>query len=172
MASTSSTLPSPWKEYYSDRAKAPYYVNPLTSMTQWERPIAADDENQSKKRKIEDESAISNESQNIENIKIEYEEKIQLLNKKILNLSARGSVAAGHNAQHGHIAMLSSNEAPLPKTPVIIKAHMKSDEIKWTRKDLMVQPPLVNSLNSFSLLRLILVMCFMCIISAFAFIGK
>jgi hypothetical protein len=38
-SSSSSALPAPWEEHYSDTHQIPYYYNPVTGASSWEFPI-------------------------------------------------------------------------------------------------------------------------------------
>jgi hypothetical protein len=141
-----STLTEGWKEFYSPRAQAPYYVNGTTGTTTWERP----DEPGAKRARVEglDGGPAGNPSSGadaaalekmVQGIQEQHAAEVAKLKGKILELSATGSVAAGHHAQHGHVAFTTSEE-PLPPQPTIITQHDPSHEkeVKWTRADLLV----------------------------------
>ena len=141
-----NTVPEGWKEYYSPRAQAPYYVNGSTGATIWERP----DEPGAKRARVEGLDGSSSGTSSSDTDKAAFEQALQdtrmqhaaevaMLKAKVLELSATGSVAAGHHAQHGHVAFTTSEE-PLPQQPTIIAQHdlFREKEVKWTRSDLLV----------------------------------
>lgn len=89
MASPSS-LPGGWTRYFSQRGQAYYYVNEDRGLTQWERP---DDPEPAAKRPRVDDSGLHEK----------HALEVAGLRAKIMELSSKGSVAAGHNAQHGRV---------------------------------------------------------------------
>jgi hypothetical protein len=139
-----SSLPEGWAEYYSPRAQAPYYVLRATGATSWERPA----DPSAKRARVEDDSRSNNTSGSADAAALEralqgareqHATEVAKLKGKIVELSATGSVAAGHHAQHGHVAF-TSKEEPLPSQPTIIPQHdpSREKELKWTRSDLLV----------------------------------
>jgi uncharacterized membrane protein len=139
-----SSLPEGWAEYYSPRAQALYYVLRATGATSWERPA----DPSAKRARVEDDSRSNNTSGSADAAALEralqgareqHATEVAKLKGKIVELSATGSVAAGHHAQHGHVAF-TSKEEPLPSQPTIIPQHdpSREEELKWTRSDLLV----------------------------------
>lgn len=138
-------LPPGWVEFYSPRARAPYYYEPASGITNWIRPTSNDaGEHVTKRLRTEESSEIARLQAELEKMRTAHAAEIAAL-KATSVLAVRTGVEAGHNAQHGHVGALSASiEDPLPLTPAIKEEHDPTFEktSKWTRADLIVNDTL------------------------------